>query len=328
MKQFQYVRPTEASSAISALLKDPEAKFVAGGTNLLDLMKRGVEAPERLVDINRLPLRDITKSSQGFSIGALTLNSTLAENKEIRKDLPLLSQALLAGASAQLRNMATVGGNLLQRTRCPYFYDTSMPCNKRMPGSGCGALNGFNRMHAIFGASEHCIAVNPSDMNVALTALDATIHLSGPRGKRNIPIQDFHRLPGDQPERDTVIGKNELITGISVPTSALKHVHYLKIRDRSSYAFALVSVAAALDIRGNTIRKASLAMGGVAHKPWRLAEVENFLAGKQISANVFQEAGTLAMRGARAYEHNEFKLKLGPLSIGHALSIASGLVKA
>jgi xanthine dehydrogenase YagS FAD-binding subunit len=183
-------------------------------------------------------------------------------------------------------------------------------------------------MHAIFGASEHCIAVNPSDMNVALTALDATIHLSGPRGKRNIPIQDFHRLPGDQPERDTVIGKNELITGISVPTSALKHVHYLKIRDRSSYAFALVSVAAALDIRGNTIRKASLAMGGVAHKPWRLAEVENFLAGKQISANVFQEAGTLAMRGARAYEHNEFKLKLGPLSIGHALSIASGLVKA
>jgi len=328
MKQFQYVRPREASSAINALVKDPGAKLVAGGTNLLDLMKRGVEGPERLVDINRLPLKDITKSNQGFNIGALALNSTLAEHKEIRKDLPLLSQALLAGASAQLRNMATVGGNLLQRTRCPYFYDTSMPCNKRMPGSGCGALKGFNRMHAIFGASEQCIAVNPSDMNVALTALDATIHLSGPRGQRNIPVQEFHRLPGDKPELDTVIARNELITGISIPASALKHVHYLKIRDRSSYAFALVSVAAALDLQGTTIRKASLAMGGVAHKPWRLTEVENFLIGKQISASVFQEAGTLAMRGARAYEHNEFKLKLAPLSIGHALSIASGLVKA
>lgn len=328
MKQFQYIRPAESSSAVNALVKDPRAKFIAGGTNLLDLMKRGVEEPERLVDINRLPLKDINKSSQRFDIGALALNSTVAEDKEIRKELPLLSQALLAGASAQLRNMATVGGNLLQRTRCPYFYDTSMPCNKRMPGSGCGALKGFNRMHAIFGASEHCIAVNPSDMNVALTALDATVHLSGPRGQRNIPIQDFHRLPGDQPELDTVIAKNELITGLSIPVSPLKHVHYLKVRDRSSYAFALVSVAAALDLQGNTIRKASLALGGVAHKPWRLTEVENFLIGKQISANVFQEAATMAMRGAKAYEHNEFKLKLAPLSIGHALSIASGLVKA
>jgi xanthine dehydrogenase YagS FAD-binding subunit len=309
-------------------VKDPGARFVAGGTNLLDLMKRGVEGPERLVDINRLPLKDITKSRQGFNIGALALNSTLAEHKEIRKELPLLSQALLAGASAQLRNMATVGGNLMQRTRCPYFYDTSMPCNKRMPGSGCGALEGFNRMHAIFGASEHCIAVNPSDMNVALAALDATIHLSGPRGQRTVPVIEFHRLPGNQPEVDTVIDRNELITGIAVPASALKHVHYLKIRDRSSYAFALVSVAAALDLQGTTIRKASLAMGGVAHKPWRLTEVENFLEGKQISASVFKEAGTLAMRGARAYEHNEFKLKLAPLSIGHALSIASGLLKA
>lgn len=328
MKQFQYVRPLEASSAINALVKDPDARFVAGGTNLLDLMKRGIEAPERLIDINRLPLKDIKNTSQGFNIGGLTLNSTLAEHKDIRKDLPLLSQALLAGASAQLRNMATVGGNLMQRTRCPYFYDTSMPCNKRMPGSGCGALKGFNRMHAIFGASEHCIAVNPSDMNVALAALDASIHLSGPKGQRTIPLQDFHRLPGNQPELDTVIGRNELITGITVPVSSLKHVHYLKIRDRSSYAFALVSVAAALDLQGSTIRKASLAMGGVAHKPWRLTEVENFLVGKQVSANVFQEAGKLAMRDAKAYEHNEFKLKLAPLSIGHALGIASGLIKA
>lgn len=328
MKQFQYTRPLEANSAVNAVVKDPGAKFVAGGTNLLDLMKRGVEEPERLVDINRLPLKDIRKDNQGFHVGALALNSTLAEHKEIRKELPLLSQALLAGASAQLRNMATVGGNLLQRTRCPYFYDTSMPCNKRKPGSGCGALNGFNRMHAIFGASEHCIAVNPSDMNVALTALDAMVHLSGPKGQRDIPIQDFHRLPGNQPELDTVIARNELITGITIPASHLKHVHYLKIRDRSSYAFALVSVAAALDLRGTTIRKASLAMGGVAHKPWRLTEVENFLTGKEISASVFQEAGTLAMRDAKAYEHNEFKLKLSPLSIGHALSIASGLLKA
>lgn len=328
MKQFQYLRPTEASSAINALTKDPGAKFVAGGTNLLDLMKRGIEAPERLVDINRLPLKEITKTNQGYNIGALTLNSSLAEHKDIRKELPLLSQALLAGASAQLRNMATVGGNLLQRTRCPYFYDTSMPCNKRLPGSGCGALKGFNRMHAIFGASEHCIAVNPSDMNVALSALDASVQLSGPKGKRNIPIQDFHRLPGDRPELDSIIDKNELITGISIPESGLKHVYYLKIRDRSSYAFALVSVAAALDLEGSTIRRASLAMGGVAHKPWRLTEVESFLTGKQISSSLFQEAGALAMRGAKAYEHNEFKLKLAPLSIGHALSIASGLVKA
>lgn len=328
MKQFQYMRPAEASSAINAVVKDPQARFVAGGTNLLDLMKRGVEEPERLVDINRLPLKDIKKSKQGFSIGALALNSAVAEHKEVVKELPLLSQALLAGASAQLRNMATVGGNLLQRTRCPYFYDTAMPCNKRIPGSGCGALKGFNRMHAIFGASEHCIAVNPSDMNVALTALDATIHLSGPKGQRNIPIQDFHRLPGDRPELDTVIAGNELITGVSIPDSPLRHVHYLKIRDRSSYAFALVSVAAALDLQGTTIRKASLAMGGVAHKPWRLNDVENFLTGKQISASVFQEAATLAMRGAKAYEHNEFKLKLAPLSIVQALSIASGLIKA
>lgn len=328
MKQFQYVRPTEAGLAINALVRDPGAKFVAGGTNLLELMKRGIEAPERLVDINRLPFKEITKTNQGFNIGALTLNSSLAEHKDIRKELPLLSEALLAGASAQLRNMATVGGNLLQRTRCPYFYDISMPCNKRLPGSGCGALNGFNRMHAIFGASEHCIAVNPSDMNVALSALDARVQLSGPKGKRNIAIQDFHRLPGDQPELDSVIGKNELVTGVSIPRSDFKHVHYLKIRDRSSYAFALISVAAALDLQGTIIRRASLAMGGVAHKPWRLTEVENFLAGKQISAGLFQEAGTLAMRGAKAYEHNEFKLKLAPLSIGHALSIASGLVKA
>lgn len=328
MKQFQYMRPAEASSAVNAMAKDPQARFVAGGTNLLDLMKRGVEEPERLVDINRLPLKDIKKSKQGFSIGALALNSTVAEHKEVVKELPLLSQALLAGASAQLRNMATVGGNLLQRTRCPYFYDTTMPCNKRIPGSGCGALKGFNRMHAIFGASEHCIAVNPSDMNVALTALDATIHLSGPRGQRNIPIQEFHRLPGDRPELDTVIARNELITGVSIPDSPLRNVHYLKIRDRSSYAFALVSVAAALDLQGTIIRKASLAMGGVAHKPWRLNDVENFLAGKQISASVFQEAAALAMRGAKAYEHNEFKLKLAPLSIAQALSVASGLIKA
>lgn len=327
MKHFQYIRPAEAESAVNALVKDPDARFVAGGTNLLDLMKRGIEQPDRLVDINRLPLKDIKKNKAEFHIGALALNSTVAENKDIREGLPLLSQALLAGASAQLRNMATVGGNLLQRTRCPYFYDTAMPCNKRVPGSGCGALNGFNRMHAIFGASEHCIAVNPSDMNVALAALDATVHLSGPKGRRSIPVQDFHRLPGDRPEQDTVIGRNELITGVSIPLSPLKNVHYLKVRDRSSYAFALVSVAAALDIEGKRIRGARLAMGGVAHKPWRLTEAENFLIGKEISASSFQEASRLAMRGAKAYEHNEFKLKMAPRSIVHALSIASGLVK-
>jgi xanthine dehydrogenase YagS FAD-binding subunit len=324
MNPFQYVRPVEQKAALSAIAKQPTAKFIAGGTNLLDLMKRNIMQPEKLVDINRLPLKDIKQINNKIHIGALALNSTVAENVAINKQWSLMSQALHAGASAQLRNMATVGGNLMQRTRCPYFYDTAMPCNKREPGTGCGALKGFNRMHAIFGASEHCIAVNPSDMNVALAALDAEVHVSGTRD-RIIPIRDFHRLPGDHPEKDTILERNELITGVSIPDTPFNHVHYLKVRDRASFAFALVSVAAALQIDGKTIKQARLAMGGVAHKPWRLTETEQFLQGKEVSVQVFEQAAQIAMRGAKAYGDNDFKLKLAPNSISHALQIATGI---
>jgi xanthine dehydrogenase YagS FAD-binding subunit len=325
MKQFQYVRPIAEKAALVAIAKDANANFIAGGTNLLDLMKRNIMQPDRLVDINKLPLKEIKAEGTGMHIGALALNSTVAEDKNIIKHYDLLSQALHAGASAQLRNMATVGGNLMQRTRCPYFYDTTMPCNKREPGTGCGALKGFNRMHAIFGASDHCIAVNPSDMNVALIALDAVVHVTGAKGDRSIPMQDFHRLPGDHPEKDTNLQKNELITGVSLPQSQLTHVHYLKVRDRASYAFALVSVAAGLQLEGKTIKQARLAMGGVAHKPWRLTATEQSLQGKQASIEVFQQAAEIAMRGAKGYGDNDFKLKLSPNSIVEALRIASGV---
>lgn len=323
MKQFQYIRSLNQKAAITAITQEPTAKFIAGGTNLLDLMKRHVMTPERLVDINKLPLRDIKEENKNLRIGALALNSTVAEQATVMKNFPLLAEALNAGASAQLRNMATVGGNLMQRTRCPYFYDTATPCNKREPGTGCSALKGFNRMHAIFGASEHCIAVNPSDMNVALVALDASVHVSGPKGDRIIQIQDFHRLPGDQPEKDTLLDKNELITAVSIPSVKLTHNHYLKVRDRNSYAFALVSVAAGLTLDGKTIRDARLAMGGVAHKPWRLQEAEQSLQGKQVSIEAFQQAADIAMRGARGYGDNDFKLKLAPNTIVEALKIAS-----
>jgi xanthine dehydrogenase YagS FAD-binding subunit len=323
MKQFQYIRSLNQKAAISAITQEPTAKFIAGGTNLLDLMKRHVMTPERLVDINKLPLRDIKEENKILRIGALALNSTVADQATVIKKFPLLSEALNAGASAQLRNMATVGGNLMQRTRCPYFYDTTTPCNKREPGTGCSALKGFNRMHAIFGTSEHCIAVNPSDMNVALVALDASVHVSGPKGDRIIQMQDFHRLPGDQPDKDTILDKNELITAVSIPATNLTHNHYLKVRDRSSYAFALVSVAAGLTLDGKTIRAARLAMGGVAHKPWRLKEAEQSLQGKQVSVEAFQQAADIAMRGARGYGDNDFKLKLAPNTIVEALKIAS-----
>lgn len=325
MKQFQYIRATAEQTALSAIAKDPASNFIAGGTNLLDLMKRNIMRPDRIIDINKLPLKDIKDAPTGLNIGALALNSTVAEHSIVSKQYNLLSQALQAGASAQLRNMATVGGNLMQRTRCPYFYDTSTPCNKREPGSGCSALEGFNRMHAIFGASEYCIAVNPSDMNVALAALDAVVHVSGSKGKRDIPIADFHRLPGDHPEKDTNLGKNELITGVTIPRSTLTHVHYLKIRDRASYAFALVSVAAGLQLEGKTIKQARLAMGGVAHKPWRFTAAEQALQGKQATLEVFQQAAEIAMKGAKGYGDNDFKLKLAPNTIVEALRIAAGV---
>ena len=329
MKLFQYVRPAEPKSAVSAVAADATAKFLGGGTNLLDLMKHDIMQPQKLVDVTRLALKDIKGESGNTRIGALVRNTTVAEDKTIVKKHPLLAMAINAGASAQIRNMATVGGNLLQRTRCPYFYDLAMPCNKREPGSGCSAIGGFNRMHAIFGQSDKCIAVNPSDMNVALRALDATVFVSGPKGDRAIPIADFHRLPGDTPEKDTNLMPNELITSVTIPdSSSTTKAYYLKIRDRNSYAFALVSVAAALQMDGNTITNAKLAMGGVAHKPWRLTEAENMLKGKTASEDVFRQAADIAMQGAKAYEYNAFKLKMAPNAIFQALGVASGLKKA
>ena len=326
MINFEYVRPQTQKAALEALAKDTTAQFIAGGTNLVDLMKRGITTPTRLVDINNLPLREIKEQTNVLRIGALALNSTVADHPLVLQKHPLLSQALQAGASAQLRNMATVGGNMMQRTRCPYFYDTTLPCNKREPGTGCGALEGFNRMHAIFGTSDKCIAVHPSDMSVALTALDASVLVTSAKGDRRISFVDFHRLPGDTPQKDNNLNKGELIVAIEIPDhSFTKNVHYLKVRDRASYAFALVSVAAALELNGNTISNARLAMGGVAHKPWRLNEAEKALRGKPVTEATFQQAADIAMRGAKAYKYNAFKLKLAPNSIVQALKKAAGL---
>jgi len=326
MKQFQYVKPATQAIAITAIGK-PGTKIIAGGTNLVDLMKKGVMSPDRLVDINSLPLKEITAGNGTLHIGALALNSVVSENTSVIQRQPLLSMALKAGASPQLRNMATVGGNMMQRTRCSYFYDTAMPCNKRAPGTGCGALGGINRMHAIFGTSNKCIAVHPSDMCVALAALDATVVIAGAKGQRKLAFTEFHRLPGDNPELDNRLQPGEMILSIEIPDNNFaKNSYYLKVRDRQSYAFALVSVAAALDIKDGIIQNARLAMGGVAHKPWRLLDAEKHLASKPATEENFKQAAQLAMQGAKGYEHNSFKLKLAPASIVEALKHASGLV--
>ena len=320
MINFEYTRVSSVKAAIDVLAKNPTGGFIAGGTNLVDLMKKGVTAPTRLIDINGLPLKDIKETATGLSIGALAINSEVSENEIIKRNYPLLAMALKAGASPQLRNAATVGGNIMQRTRCTYFYDVTMPCNKRRPGSGCGALQGYNRMHAVFGANDKCIAVHPSDMCVALAALNATVTVSGAKGERKILFSDFHRLPGDDPSKDNTLLKGELITGITIPKNSFtKNVYYLKIRDRASYAFALVSVAAALELSGDTIKNVRLAMGGVAHKPWRLTETEKFLVGKTASKENFTKAAALAIKGAKGYGHNDFKLKMGPVAIVEAL---------
>lgn len=324
MKNFQIIKALSSKSAVTSIGKEPSAMFIAGGTNLVDLMKKNVTAPDKLVDITAIDLKKIEFLSGKTTIGALAKNSQVAEDNAIIEKHPLLAMALTAGASQQIRHMATVGGNMLQRTRCSYFYNTDMPCNKRVPKSGCGAIGGANRMHAIFGASDSCIAVHPSDMCVALAALDATVQVEGPKGKREIKFTDFHRLPGNTPEKDNTLLNNELITSVEIPDNNFtKNVHYLKVRDRSSYAFALISVAAALDIQSNTINDVRLAMGGVAHKPWRLTEAEEFLKGKTISETLFRQAATLAMKGARGYGDNDFKLVLGPNAIVEALTIAS-----
>ncbi len=324
MINFQYMRASSQKAAIDAIAKDPAAQFVAGGTNLIDLMKKGVQNPQKLIDITRLPLNKIEKQSNQLRIGALAFNSDISDHELVLKHQPLLSLALKAGASAQLRNMATVGGNMLQRTRCPYFYNTDMPCNKRQPGSGCGALKGYNRMHAIFGASENCIAVHPSDMCIALAALDATVIVSSQKGERRIPFAEFHRLPGDQPQKDNTLQRGELITAVHIPDNKFQqHSHYLKIRDRASYAFALVSVAAALEMDGNNIKDVRLAMGGVAHKPWRLFTAEQFLKGKPATEESFSQAAAIAMKDAKGYGQNNFKLKLAPAAIIESLSTAA-----
>lgn len=327
MIQFQYERVKTAKAAVSGLSNSSNAKLIAGGTNLVDLMKRNIVAPPKLVDINAVPLKDIQQQNGKIIIGALALNSQVADHELIRDKHPLLSQALNAGASAQIRNMATVGGNMMQRTRCSYFYDTSLPCNKRHAGSGCGALEGLNRMHAIFGTSEQCIAVHPSDMCVALVALDATVVVSGLKGERRIPFTEFHRLPENRPDKDNTLQAGELIMSVEIPDNGFsKNAHYMKVRDRASYAFALVSVAAALNLDGNIIREARLAMGGVAHKPWRLTQAEQSLTGKPATQETFRQAADIAMQGAKAFKHNAFKLKLGPNVIVQALKNAAGLV--
>ena len=323
MINFQYVRTSVIKTALSLIGKDPKSTFIAGGTNLVDLMKRGVTAPEKLIDINYLPLKKIELINNVLHVGALTSNSALAENLIVRDKFPLLMMALQAGASAQLRNVATVGGNMMQRTRCGYFYDTTMPCNKRNPGTGCAAIGGYNRMHAIFGTSESCIAVHPSDMCVALVALAAKVVIANSKGERKINFIDFHRLAGTTPEKDNNLQKGELIVRLEIPINNLnKNFHYLKVRDRSSYAFALVSVAAGLDIQNNIISNVCLAMGGVAHKPWRLIEAENFLKGKEPTASNFTEAAKIAMNTAKGYGENNFKLKMAPNSIIEALTVA------
>ncbi len=311
MKLFDYHRPSSVKEAQDLFQKNTEAQYIAGGTNLLDLMKKDIASPSHLIDISRLAEKTIRNEADGIRIGALALNSVVAENDAVIKDFPLLSKALLAGASPQLRNMATVGGNLMQRTRCPYFYDKALPCNKREPNSGCGAKEGLNRGAAIFGASESCIAVNPSDMCVALAALDAVVTVNQNGKERQIDFKDFHRLPESNPEKDNTLQAGEIITEVFIPNNAFaKNNYYLKIRDRASYAFALVSVAVALDMDGDTIKNARLALGGVAHKPWRLTAVEQFLQGKKANENTFAEAAQLATQNAKPLIHNKFKVKL------------------
>ncbi|MCL1470801.1 FAD binding domain-containing protein [Argonema antarcticum] len=320
MKPFSYVRATNQNTAIQGVADRQSAKFIAGGTNLIDLMKVEVAQPDRLVDITQLPLSEIEINSDGLRIGALARNSDLAYNPEVRSHYPLLSQAILAGASPQLRNMATVGGNLMQRTRCYYFMDIAAPCNKRDPGAGCAAIEGYNRIHAIFGASDKCIATHPSDMCVGLAALDAKVRVAGSNGDRIIPIADFHRLPGDIPERDTVLEQDELIVAIDLPNSPFaKNYHYLKVRDRASYAFALVSVAAALEIENGTIKAARIALGGVAHKPWRAFVAEDILVGAKPTEETFAAAATATIREAKPYRHNQFKVEMAKRAIVRAL---------
>lgn len=330
MRPFIYTKKDDAAEAVKIVTNNKNAQFLAGGTNLIDLMKEDVARPDELVDITRLNFTQIKTIPSGVSIGGLAKNTDTANHPLIRQDFPLLTQAILAGASGQIRNMATNGGNLNQRTRCSYFYDTAMPCNKREPNSGCGALEGVNRMHAIFGWSENCVAVMPSDMCIALAALDATVKVQKADGtERSIPFADYHRLPGDTPEKDNNLEHGELITAIEIPKNDFPtKSYYLKVRDRASYAFALVSVAVIYEWKGSIIMKPRIAMGGVAHKPWRALEAEKFLNGKEATEANFKAAADLEMKAAKPLEHNKFKVELGKRAIVRGLMMAMNGGKA
>jgi xanthine dehydrogenase YagS FAD-binding subunit len=331
MKTFKLTRASDSAQAIAAAAKaktaqqGAEIRFIGGGTTLIDLMKLNVEQPQTLIDINPLPLDKIEALPDGgLTIGAVVRNSDLAYHPLVRKNYAVLSEALLSGASAQLRNMATTGGNLLQRTRCMYFRETNMPCNKREPGSGCAAIGGANRSLAILGTSEHCIATNPSDMNVAMAALEATIHVRGPKGERSIPIGDFHVLPGNTPHRETVLEPGDLITHVTLPPPAPgSRSLYLKLRDRASYEFALASAAVVATVAGGKVTRARIALGGVGTKPWRSTEAEQALTGQSATEDVFRKAAEAALSGAKPQSENGFKVELAKRCLVHALTLAT-----
>ncbi|GAB3835616.1 FAD binding domain-containing protein [Hymenobacter jeollabukensis] len=325
MNPFTLTRAASVDAAVRDFSGHEAAAYIGGGTNLLDLMKENVAHPQHLVGLNKLPLSAIESTTGGgLRLGATASNADTAWHPEVQQRYPLLSQAILAGASPQLRNMATNAGNLMQRTRCYYFYDTATPCNKREPGSGCAAIGGYNRIHAILGTSEHCIATHPSDMCVALAALEAVVQVQGPDGERQIKFEDFHRLPEDHPERDNTLKPGELITGIELPAQGFaENFAYLKLRDRQSYAFALVSVAVGLELDGNTIKEARLALGGVAHKPWRDRAAEDLLKGQPATEATFRKVAEAVLKEAKGQGTNDFKIELAKRAIVRALTQAA-----
>ena len=317
MKTFEYERTNEVARAVAA--GEAGARYLGGGTNLVDLMREGIETPERLIDVTGLSSDIEDLPGGGLRIGGAARNTDVAAYPAVRQEFPLLAMAIVSGASGQIRNMATVAGNLMQRTRCFYFYDDAARCNKRRPGSGCDAMEGFNRIHAILGASDSCVATHPSDMCVALAALDAEVELTGPDGDRSLALVDLHRLPGDDPQTDTTLRPGELITAITIPPFAGRST-YRKVRDRSSYAFALVSVAAAVDASEGTIHEARLALGGVAHKPWRAHAAEAALRGRPATSDTFSDAAAAELADARPLEHNAFKIELARRVVINVLS--------
>ena len=325
MRPFSYLQASDEGAAVATVAENPSASFVAGGTEMLNWMKDGIEEPDLLVDVNALPFKDVEARGHSVRIGAMCRMSDVASEPAVREAYPALAEALEASASPQLRNMATIGGNLLQRTRCPYFRETSFPCNKRSPGSGCSALAGEHRMHAILGASDACVAVHPSDLAVALVALDAVVHTRGAGGERTIPIDDFYLLPGSAPERETVLQHGELIVGVEVPASPYDaRSRYLKVRERASYEFALVSTAVAIELVDGTVSSARVALGGVAPKPWRAQAAEEVLVGDRLDAAAIAAAGGVAVRGARPLRDNAFKVRLAERAVVRALSEIGG----